>query len=1117
MITDLINGRDVLTGLYGREMFFGKAKELIDRHERGYFILSNVDIENFKYINDSYGTRTGDDVLREVARVLKKFTDYAGGISGRITGDIFVMLFPATMVETEDLPVLHGQIMSSDHIRGKIRLRIGRYVVNDKSVPVENMYGLAKLAADSIRGNYEKSVEYYTEDMHKELVARQQIISDMEQALELGQFEPWFQAQYNHATGDVIGAEVLVRWNKNGEYISPAKFVPIFEQNGFIYKMDCYVWEQACKYMHAWIEKGHTPIPLSVNISRKDLLHDNIVTFLTQLLHKYEIPIDFLRLEITESAFSEKSTEMIEKVKEFAKLGFTVEIDDFGTGYSSLITLKDIPAKVLKLDMRFFENTENNIRAGSIIESVVRMAKWLDMAVIAEGVERIEQADFLKSIGCYYIQGYYYARPVPRQIFEMNMRGKGRESTLSRANRIKTYDSFNFWSPESLDTLIFNSYVGGACIFEYYRHKIEIIRANEQYRAQLGKLVNEGTPLTLIGIRDFLTENDRHELRSAIHRSADTGTEQFCPLILSNGRNTEYVDVTIRLLAKTDERMLFYASVVNRTEQRTAEINERVLATQLNTVLANIYAGITVTSFEGGEEKVIYKNAMFYEMFGYTKEELDRKQSPSELVEEGERQECLDLMHESVKTRENRTANLHCRKRDGTRMLVRFTAVAMTLENIGENIALGIAVDITEEMEQEEQLHFLNATAHEILEFSDCEEAINHTIEKLNNYFNADRTYIIEANYGQANVTTTYEYCADGVRGLDEKHRVVPFELVKPWFMLLKNQKTVTVTSAGDIGDKDSKLRKLIDGKGIRTVLASSLWIKGKLIGFIALDNPRNHLTHISNLGAISDYIAVLLNRRNLLGNIRNEEDRFNTFVASLPGGFVRLRKTSAGSYAVDYTSESLKKRVNMDAVQVLNAYGHDVFCGVCPEDIPIAKSTVAKMEQDGEIHSLRFRIKNGQDGYFWILLSGRYIKMPNGTEYLSTYYTDVSEEIEREKADISLWENLPFPMGKYEYQDGRITTLYLNNAYKKAVGRDIDLSTADLAVDVVHPDDIEKNIREVDASIAENRSGNLDLRIKYGTGGAYRHFKGNLMASKTGRSYVLYIIYTPLDDGKGT
>lgn len=378
--------QDRLTGLFNREAFFAEAEKLIKQHESGYYVLSCIDVDNFKIINDQYGTQKGDEVLQHVAESLNNFVVEYGGLACRFMADKFGVMYPAKLKDTAATKEVHRRATSPSCINHNIRVHIGRYVVCDLEMSISAMYDRATLAAETIKGRYDTYVTDYDENMRLKLVREQQIVTDMSSALAAKEFEVWFQPQYNHNSGAMIGAEALVRWRKNGKLISPGEFIPVFERNGFIYELDQYVWEQVCARIRGWLDSGKTPLPISVNISRRDLFHQHFIPVLTGIVNKYAIPYDLIRLEVTESAFSEGSGQIIAKVDEMIKLGFTVEIDDFGSGYSSLNTLKDVPASILKLDMKFFENTTNSQRSGNIIESVVRMAKWLGMAVIAEGV-----------------------------------------------------------------------------------------------------------------------------------------------------------------------------------------------------------------------------------------------------------------------------------------------------------------------------------------------------------------------------------------------------------------------------------------------------------------------------------------------------------------------------------------------------------------------------------------------------------------------------------------------------------------------------------------------------------------------------------------------------------
>ena len=618
--------RDTLTGLLNRESFFSEAERMIQRHDEGYYMLSCLDVENFKIINDQYGTDSGDRVLLHIAKCLSAFAADNSGLVCRYVADKFAVLFPAKFRDSKETDACHEALMHPPRINRLIRVRVGRYRVNDRSLPVSAMYDRASMAEGSVKGRFDVYRAEYTERMRENLLHEQQIVNDMVGALEQGEFEPWFQPQYNHATGALVGAEALVRWRRGGRIIPPNDFIPIFERNGFIYEIDQFIWRRVCLHLRRWLDEGRSPLPVSVNISRCDLFQPGFLDGITGLIREYDLPHELLRLEITESAFAESTSTVVRVVSELIARGFTVEIDDFGSGYSSLNTLKDVPAAILKLDMRFFETTANSQRGGNIIESVVRMAKWLGMAVIAEGVEDRTQADYLKTIGCYYIQGYYYDKPLPLPAYEERLAKKSKEMRLSQLETLAALDNNEFWNPKSMETLIFNSYVGGACIFEFTDGKSELLRVNDQYLHELGGLVSEDAPLSESSMVRFLDPSGGATLLCAIQEAIEHRRQASCEVRLAAGGHEEYVRVTVRLIAQTSDRFLFYGVIVNMTELRRAERDAVDASERVTAIMNNSQCGITAAVLhDDGSVEFRFVNNRFYEMLGFTKAQFDRE------------------------------------------------------------------------------------------------------------------------------------------------------------------------------------------------------------------------------------------------------------------------------------------------------------------------------------------------------------------------------------------------------------------------------------------------------------------------------------------------------------
>lgn len=709
---------DQLTGIYTCEAFLDVAANLIQGQAPGYYMLACFDIESFKVINDQYGTEIGDEVLKHVAGCIRRCVDALGGISCRVTADDYAVLYPAQYKTSKVLLDCHQETILPPCINQKIRIRIGRYLVDDLTISVNAMYDRAMLAGESIKGRYDIYIAEYSDSMRSRLLSEQQIVNDMDEALKAGQFEPWFQPQYNHATGAMIGAEALVRWKKDGSYISPGAFIPVFERNGFIYEMDQYIWEQVCKHLRRWINEGRSPLPVSVNISRRDLFHQHFIPVLTGIVEKYAIPYALIRLEVTESAFAESSKQIIAKVDHLIQMGFTVEIDDFGSGYSSLNTLKDVPASILKLDMKFFENTENSQRSGNIIESVVRMAKWLDMAVIAEGVEEKSQADYLKSIGCYYIQGYYYAKPMPLEQYEALLDQCQKEPELTGLQTIETLNNNAFWDPKSMETLIFNSYVGGACIFEYHNGKTELLRVNEQYAQALGNFCPIKAPISDQSVEKNLDPENREKLISNIERAIATRQESACELMLTeeNGAHREYVRATVRVIATAGDRYLLYGVIVNQTEQREAERKRRDAekkemesALRLQVIMENINGGVSALQIDdNGKASFVFNNEKYFELYGYTREQAEAEQlDVMSLIAPEDYEKVMQSVRKLKQDRNPIIIDYRSKRRDGRYVYLRVNSSLMGMEGYGDDVITSVVTDITEQKELADQLQAL--------------------------------------------------------------------------------------------------------------------------------------------------------------------------------------------------------------------------------------------------------------------------------------------------------------------------------------------------------------------------------------------------------------------------
>ena len=299
------------------------------------------------------------------------------------------------------------------------RLVFGVAEVDDRTAHTRRHGDNASLARQLIKGNALENINFYESGMKSKLQQKKSIEDDMHKALLNNEFVMYLQPKHSISTGRIIGAEALVRWfHPTNGMISPADFIPVFEKNGFILKLDCFIWEEACKKIRGWLDAGIAPVPISVNISREYVHSFDVIGKINSLIEKYSVPMEFLELEITESSDGNGVEDI---VKEMKNAGFKMLMDDFGSGYSSLNMLKSTPFDVLKIDRGFLEEFMDSDRGRKIIQHTISMSRDIGLDIIAEGVETIEQAKFLSDCGCDSAQGFYYSKPLPVSEFDKRL------------------------------------------------------------------------------------------------------------------------------------------------------------------------------------------------------------------------------------------------------------------------------------------------------------------------------------------------------------------------------------------------------------------------------------------------------------------------------------------------------------------------------------------------------------------------------------------------------------------------------------------------------------------------------------------------------------------------
>ncbi len=411
--------RDPLTGLYNPEFFYRYAEQYDQFHPEQPMDALVLDICHFRILNERYGKAFGDGVLRRMGGALRQMAQASGGIVCRREADTFMAYLPH-QADPQALASQAAEGVQGDPGENHIRLRMGIYPLVDKGIDVERRFDRAKSAADTVRQSYGKAIGFYDDELHRRELYAEQLLEDFHRAIREEQFVVYYQPKFDiRPEAPVLtSAEALVRWQHPTQgLISPGIFIPLFEENGLIHELDTYVWNRAAAQIRLWREQLGFAVPVSVNVSRIDLYNPTLVGQLQALVEAHGIEPRELLLEITESAYTGDSAQIIETVRRLRALGFRVEMDDFGTGYSSLNMISALPIDALKLDMRFIREAFKGERDTRLIEVIIDIADYLRVPVVAEGVETAEQLTSLRELGCALVQGYYFSKPIPADAF----------------------------------------------------------------------------------------------------------------------------------------------------------------------------------------------------------------------------------------------------------------------------------------------------------------------------------------------------------------------------------------------------------------------------------------------------------------------------------------------------------------------------------------------------------------------------------------------------------------------------------------------------------------------------------------------------------------------------
>ena len=557
--------RNVLTGLLFPQGFMEEARWFIQGTNPNAYCMIAIDILHFRLFNKFHGREMGDRFLRHIADELKHMRTEYGGVAGYFEGDNFCIVMPFRKNLIQELwDRISAGLTSQSSALGVLPV-FGVAPVDDPELPLEIFHDRATLART--RAAARVPISYYDPSMESYLEEEMRLLMEVTEALERDEFTFFAQPQCDIFTGKIVGAESLVRWQHPDKgLIPPGKFIPVLERSGMIHLLDRQVWEQVCRWLRSWLDRGYQPVPISINISRIDIMSMDVPAYLGYLLKKYDLPPKYIKTEITESAYAEEDETIDNTVERLRDEGLLVMMDDFGSGYSSLNMLKSISVDVIKIDMRFLEIGEGEEQKGiGILESIVNMARMMGVPIIVEGVENLQQENVLRSMGCQYTQGYYYCKPLPIEQLEAVLADERRlDFTGLHCRQMESFHARELLDGNVFSDTLINNILGPAAIYDVADGQVEITRINEQGYRLSGLDVSNTKELSR-KVWDGVQDDERSVMLGLFEQADErrpAGSEGNVHYIRTDGR-VLWVRMRVFFLREKDGHRTYFVSLVD--------------------------------------------------------------------------------------------------------------------------------------------------------------------------------------------------------------------------------------------------------------------------------------------------------------------------------------------------------------------------------------------------------------------------------------------------------------------------------------------------------------------------------------------------------------------------
>ena len=576
--------RDMMTRLLREKAFLDTTRTFIKENDTSNWCIIAIDIDHFRLFNDWYGRETGDILLARIGEHLAEVEEKEQCIAGYFGHDDFYIVMPFDKKKIDALHDMLDDAVEELSTAAGFRILFGVTMLED-GVPLYDLIDRALVAAETARHSIKMDIRLFDQSMLEKTKREYEIVLDFQRAIREHEFVVYVQPQCRISSSKIVGVEALARWKKpSGEIIPPVRFIPALEKYGFITDLDLYMWEEVCACIRRWLDTGHEGVPASVNVSQVDIYTIDVPACFERLVEKYRIPPELLKIEITESTFADSSATVENVVQRLHDKGFVVLMDDFGSGYSSLNVLSSLDVDAIKLDAEFLRmDDEGKRKSMHIVESIINMAKTMGLPIITEGVETEDQVEFLDSLGCRYIQGFYYYRPMPIEEFEKIIQNgekidlRGFDEKLNDEIRMHEILDEGIYSNAMLNNVL------GAVAFYLWRkdNGVDIVRFNQMFYKAVG--VPEFHD-RLVDIQRFVPENERDQLYELLQRASEdelNGAVDTIGFYKPDG-SIVYFALHCYYLGESKEGKRFFTAARDVTELHESQMQMEILSGHLS-------------------------------------------------------------------------------------------------------------------------------------------------------------------------------------------------------------------------------------------------------------------------------------------------------------------------------------------------------------------------------------------------------------------------------------------------------------------------------------------------------------------------------------------------------